>query len=167
MDIDVAGKLFPNLTTILIQLAATGVMLFFFKKFLWVPMQEYFAKRADIIESNITNAKNMQEQAKAFVDESEEQSRQAAVDYRNIMEQAKQDAIKTKDGILKDAKQEAKEKIEQASKEIEAEKQAAQKDMKAEIVKVAIDVAAKVVDKEMDTKANEQLIENFIKEVEK
>ena len=35
MDIDIASKLFPNITTLIVQLLATGVMLCIFKKFLW------------------------------------------------------------------------------------------------------------------------------------
>ena len=56
MSIDIAGKLFPNITTLIIQLLSTGVLLFFFKKFLWIPMQAYFAKRADFIETQIQEA---------------------------------------------------------------------------------------------------------------
>lgn len=75
MNIDIASKLFPNITTAIVQLLSTGVMLFFFKKFLWVPVQDYFAKRADFIESTINEAKDMNEKAKAFMVESEEQAR--------------------------------------------------------------------------------------------
>ena len=57
IDVDVAGKLFPNIATLIIQLCSTGVLLLVFKKFLWVPMQEYFAKRANFIESQINEAK--------------------------------------------------------------------------------------------------------------
>lgn len=167
MDINIADKLFPNITTIVVQLLSTGVMLFFFKKFLWVPMQNYFAKRADFIEGTINDAKKMQEQAKQFIEESEKQSREAAMEYRNIVEQAKIDASKTKDTILSDAKKEAKAKIEQASKEIEAEKLAAKQQMKEEIVEVAIEVATKVMNKEMDTESNKELIEDFVDDVVK
>ena len=55
MNIDIAGKLFPNITTVIIQLCSTGIMLFFFKKFLWTPMQAYFEKRA--IEAEKQQAK--------------------------------------------------------------------------------------------------------------
>ena len=47
---DIAGKLFPNLTTLIVQLLSTGVLLLIFKKFLWKNVMEYFAKRADYIE---------------------------------------------------------------------------------------------------------------------
>ncbi|WRK53140.1 hypothetical protein SD457_23970 [Coprobacillaceae bacterium CR2/5/TPMF4] len=33
MDIDIASKLFPNITTLIVQLLATGVMLCIFKSF--------------------------------------------------------------------------------------------------------------------------------------
>ena len=60
---DIAGKLFPNVTTLIVQLLSTGVLLIIFKKFLWVPVQNYFAKRADYIESTINDAKEMNEKA--------------------------------------------------------------------------------------------------------
>ena len=59
MSIDVAGKLFPNLATIVIQLLSTGVLLIIFKKFFWIPVQKYFQKRADFIESQIQDAKHL------------------------------------------------------------------------------------------------------------
>ena len=32
MTIDIAGKLFPNITTVIVQLLSTGVMLFFLQE---------------------------------------------------------------------------------------------------------------------------------------
>ena len=37
---DIAGKLFPNLTTLIVQLLSTGVLLLIFKKFLWKNVME-------------------------------------------------------------------------------------------------------------------------------
>ena len=93
MNIDIAGKLFPNITTVIIQLCSTGIMLFFFKKFLWTPMQAYFEKRANFIESTINEAKEMNEKAKTFMVESEEQARESAKEYRGIVERAKADIL--------------------------------------------------------------------------
>ena len=152
MDIDIASKLFPNITTLIVQLLATAVMLCIFKKFLWKPMQNYFAKRADYIEGTVNDAKNMQQKAKALMEASEEQSRAAAKEYRNIVEKANE---------------EAKEKLDRVSKEIEAEKLAAKAEVKSEIVNIAIDVASKIMNQEMDQKANEKLVDEFIKEIDK
>ena len=59
-------------------------MLLIFKKFLWVPVQEYFAKRADYIESTINEAKDMKEKAIVHINEAEKQARDAALQYHAI-----------------------------------------------------------------------------------
>ena len=140
IDVDVAGKLFPNIATLIIQLCSTGVLLLVFKKFLWVPMQEYFAKRANFIESQINEAKEMNEKAKS-------------------------DALKVRDDIVEKAKAEATAKIDQAQREIEAEKQQAKEEMKEEMVNVAIEIASKIVAKDMNTTKNQEMVEDFVKKV--
>ena len=150
---DIASKLFPNVTTIIIQLLSTGVLLLVFKKYLWVPVQNYFAKRAEFIEGTVNEAKDMNEKARALME------------YREIVNLAKEDALKTKATIQEQANQEYKAKLDQARREIEAEKAQAKAAMKQEIVEVAIDVATKVMNKEMDTKTNKALVEDFVEEV--
>jgi len=165
MSIDIAGKLFPNITTLIVQLCSTGVMLFIFKKFLWVPMQAYFKKRADFIESQISEAKDMNEKAKVNMVESEEQARESAREYRDIVEKAKSDALKVRDDIVEQAKKEAASKIEQAQKQIEVEKQQAKDDMKEEMVSIAIEAATKIIEKDMNSKENQQMVEAFVEKV--
>ena len=163
---DIASKLFTNVTTIIIQLLSTGVLLLVFKKYLWVPCpQNYFTKRYERLEGTVNEAKDMNEKARALMEESEEQARQAAVQYREIVNLAKEDALKTKATIQEQANQEYKAKLDQARREIEAEKAQAKAAMKQEIVEVAIDVATKVMNKEMDTKTNKALVEDFVEEV--
>ena len=165
MTVDVSAKLFPNVATLIIQLISTGVLLFFFKKFLWVPVQNYFAKRADFIESQINEAKDMNAKAKAFVEESEAQSKKSAMEYREIVAQAKQDANKVRDDIIAEANQTAASKIAQAEKAIEAEKAQAKEELKEEMIDIAIDVASQVMHKDMNTKENKALVEDFVKKV--
>ena len=162
---DIQIKLFPNVTTIIVQLLSTGVLFFVFKKYLWVPVQNYFAKRADYIEGTVNEAKEMNAKAKALMEESDKQARQAAMEYRDIVAQDKEDALKTKTAIQEDANKEYKAKMDQARREIEAEKAQAKAEMKQEIVEIAIDVATKVMNKDMDTKTNKALVEDFVEEV--
>ena len=140
---DIAGKLFPNLTTLIVQLLSTGVLLLIFKKFLWKNVMEYFAKRADYIESTINEAKEMNEKASTNLETAE----------------------KVRQQIIDQANEEARAKIEQAQKEIETEKKQAQVDMKQEIVDVAIEVATKVMNKEMNEEINKGLVEEFVDDV--
>lgn len=165
MSIDVAGKLFPNLATIVIQLLSTAVLLIIFRKFFWAPTQKYFQKRADFIESQIQDAKTSQQKAKQLMLESEEQARQSAKEYHDIIEQAKNDALKIHEDLVAKAKEEAARKLEQAEREIEVEKQQAREDMKKEMVNIAIEAATKVMSKEMDSKENQQMVEDFVDQV--
>ena len=165
MNIDVTSKLFPNLTTLIIQLCSTGVLYLVFRKFLWVPVQNFFAKRADFIEGQINEAKEMNEKAKALMEESDQQARESAVEYREIVNRAKDDAQATKNKIIDDAKLEAQAKIAQADREIEAMKAKAHDEMKEEMVSVAIEVASKVMSKEMDSEENKRMVEDFVEKV--
>ena len=155
---DIAGKLFPNLTTLIVQLLSTGVLLLIFKKFLWKNVMEYFAKRADYIESTINEAKEMNEKASTNLETAEKEAREAASKYREILDQAKDDGQKVKQQIIDQANEEARAKIE-------TEKKQAQADMKQEIVDVAIEVATKVMNKEMNEEINKGLVEEFVDDV--
>ncbi|MEE0967425.1 MAG: F0F1 ATP synthase subunit B [Bacilli bacterium] len=165
MNIDVASKLFPNMTTLIVQLLSTGVMFLIFKKFLWTTVQEYFAKRADFIESQMNEAKEMNAKAKEFMLDSETKARESAKEYRDIVEKAKQDALSTRDKIIDDAKKEVSLKVEQARREIEAEKAQAKEEMKEEMVTIAMEVATKVMNKEMNSEENKKMVEDFVSKV--
>ena len=103
---DIAGKLFPNLTTLIVQLLSTGVLLLIFKKYLWKNVMEYFAKRADYIESTINEAKEMNEKASANLETAEKEAREAASKYRDILDQAKDDGQKVRQQIIDQANEE-------------------------------------------------------------
>lgn len=165
MSIDIAGKLFPNITTLIVQLLSTGVLLFFFKKYLWVPMQNYFAKRADFIESQINEAKDMNERARVLMEESDQQARESAKEYRGIVEKAKVDALKVRDDIIVEARKEAASKMKQAEQEIAAEKEEARKEMKEEMIDIAMEVATKIMNKDMNSKENQKLVKEFVDKV--
>lgn len=162
---DISGKLFPNALTIIVQLLSTGILLIAFKKFLWGPLLEYFKRRADYIEATINEANDMNETAKQNMELANQQAKDAAKQYRDILEEAKLDASKAKEAILQEAKEEAQYKVEQAKKETENEKLQAQAMMKEEIINVAIDVASKVMEKNMDIATNQELAQEFVKEV--
>ena len=61
---------------------------------------------------------------------------------------------------------EGKYKLEKRKKEeIEVEKQQAREDMKKEMVNIAIEAATKVMSKEMNSKENQQMVEDFVDQV--
>lgn len=167
VEINIADKLFPNLFTMITQLISTGVLFYFFKKFLYGPLQSYLGKRAEFIESNINEAKDMNEKAKLHIEESEKLAKAGAIEYREVVERAKQDAQVQSAKIIEEAKQQANKRLEQAEKQIESEKQKAAHEMRQEMVEIAMEATKKVVQKEMDETTNRDLIQDFINEVSK
>ncbi len=165
MTIDIAGKLFPNFATMATQLIATGVMLYFFKRLLWVPMQKYLNARAEAIETNMKEASEYNERAKLLIAESEKQVQEAILEYKNTVLRAKDDATRISDEIIAEAKATARIRIEQTKKEIEMQKEMAAEAMRQEIVEVALEATRKIVDQEMDAKLNSNYIEEFVKGV--
>lgn len=137
VEINIADKLFPNLFTMITQLISTGILLYFFKKFLWGPLQTYLGKRAEYIESNIMEAKDMNEKAKLHMEESEKLAKAGALEYRDVVERAKQDAQVQSTKIIEEAKQQAAKRLEQAEKQIESERQKAEFEMRQEMVEIS------------------------------
>ena len=165
MEVDIAGKLFPNVTTMIVQLLSTGVLFYFFKKFLYGPLQNYLGKRAAFIEENINEAKDINAKAKIHMEESERLAREGALEYRQVIEKAKQDAELQRTKIIEEARADADRRIKQAEKQIEQARETAQEQMREEMVEIAMEAAKKVVAKEIDEKTNRDLIDHFVSEV--
>lgn len=165
VEIDIAGRLFPNLFTMITQLLSTGVLFYFFKKYLYVPLQNMIAKRAEFIEANVNEAKDMNAKAKIHMEESEQLAKASAIEYRDTIQKAKDDALIQRDKIIAEAKQVAAKNIAQAEKQIEFEKEKAQSEMRQEMVEIAMEATRKVLKKEMDEETNRDLIQDFINEV--
>ena len=158
-------KLFPTFVTIIVQLLSTGVLFLLFKKYLWKYVLDFMDKRADAIEKNINDAKDMREKATVYLQESEEQARASAKQYREIIDLAKEDANKAKQQIMNEANEQARNKIAQAEEQIEAEKAQARAEMKEEIVDIATEVATKIMQKDMDASTNDDMVKSFVDEV--
>lgn len=165
MEVDIAGKLFPNLFTLIAQLISTGLLFLCFKKFLYVPLQKMLAKRADYIEGNIKESEDINQQAKLKLQESDDLARQSAKEYREIVDKAKEDALVESAKIIEEARMSADRKMVQAQQQIEVEKQKAQEQMQEQMVDIALSAATKIIQREMDTKANREYVDEFVREV--
>ena len=167
MEVDIAGKLFPNVTTMIVQLLSTGILFYFFMKFLYGPLQKYLGKRAEFIESNINEAKEINAKAKVHIEESEKLARVGSLEYREVVEKAKTDARVQGDKILEEARQEASYRLEQAAKQIESEKEKAKENMRQEMVEIAMEATRKIVGSKIDEDKDKELISSFINEVKR
>lgn len=132
---------------------------------LFKPTRELLRKRQERIQSDLDSAKKDKDDAKALKEEYEGKITLAKKDADMILAEARQKAVKNEEQIIAGAKEEAANIIRQAHNEAELEKQKTVDDVKTQIIDVASLMAGKVVAANIDTKVQESLIEETLKEV--
>jgi F-type H+-transporting ATPase subunit b len=165
INIDIMGKLFPDLRTMLVQLAATGVLFYLFRKYLWDTVSNYLNQRAEFLQQQLLDAKQANEEAQTTLDQSKEQLQRAASEASRIIERGSNEGKRIKEDLVNVAKQEAAFKLESARQQIEAERASMMSDVQKEIVDVAILASEKLLKNVVDAKADEALLEAYVKDV--
>jgi F-type H+-transporting ATPase subunit b len=165
INIDIMGKLFPDLRTMLVQLAATGVLFYLFRKYLWDTVSNYLNQRAEFLQQQLLDAKQANEEAQITLDESKEQLQRAASEASRIIERGSNEGKRIKEELVNVAKQEAAFKLESARQQIEAERASMMSDVQKEIVDVAMLASEKLLKNVVDAKADEALLEAYVKDV--
>ena len=165
MDFEIAGKLFPNLLTLIVQLCATGILFYFVKKLLWTPTREYLEKRSVYMQSQLTDAETQKQESEVLLADAKKQLNTAGKSAKEIVERGKTEGQKIKDDLVKDAQREAEMKLENARDEIEHERQQMRESLHNEIVEVAMAAAEKLIEEKIDSDEDRSAIERFVKEV--
>ncbi|MHC1735101.1 MAG: F0F1 ATP synthase subunit B [Erysipelotrichaceae bacterium] len=165
MDLDIAGKLFPNPLTMLIQLTATGLLFYWFKRLLWKPTLAYLEKRADYAERQLREADEANEAAKKLETEAESKLVAAAHEAMQLVERGKEEGQRVKEKLTADGKREADLKLQAAIREITYQRQQMDDSIQSEIVDVALLAAQKLIEGRVDEDSDRALIEKFMKDV--
>lgn len=163
MDFDI--KVIPDITSLSLQLLATGVLFFILRHFLFKPVSEFLKARQDKIEGNINEAKRSKEDANNLKRDYEIKIEKAKEEAKTIIESARKRGEDLREEIVNGAKDEANALVDKARREIEREKSKAKDDLKKEVSNIALMVAGKIIDKELDQKSHNDLIAKFIDEV--
>lgn len=159
---DVAGQLFPNFLTMLVQWLSTGVLLFFGYKFLWNPAREFIKKRAEYSQQQIIDSQKLKEEAEGLKEEAKEIIQTANKQAKMIIDSANDEGKQIKEQLVTQAKEEASSKLAQAQKEIVQQRKEMQASVKEEIVEVALEACAKLMkDKDTDEK-DRKAVEEFL-----
>ncbi len=165
LNVDIAGQLFPNPITMIVQLCATAVLLYFVRKLLWGPAKAYLAKRSDAMQIQLSNAQKLEEESVALKNEALSHIKEAKKEAKTIIEYGKEEGTRVREDLINEGKKEADYKLENARLEIEHEKRALRQEVQKEIVDVAIMAAEKLLEEKMDDKKDVESIKRFVKEV--
>ncbi|MEG0077149.1 F0F1 ATP synthase subunit B [Anaerorhabdus sp.] len=165
IDIDIANQLFPNPTTMVIQLLATGVLFFFVYKYLWDPARDMLEKRSHVMHLKLQEAETKLEEAQSDRQRAHDEVSNAYHKSQEIIAKAENEAKNVKEDILEQAKVEATTKLEKAREEIALEKHQMREEMVDEMVTVAMLAAEKLISEKVDSSQDQKVIEDFVKEM--
>lgn len=164
---DFLHYLFPNPWDALAIFLAFIVLLLAVFYFAYKPVKKLLKQRKEYVDGKIKNAEQRELDAKVKVEEAEKKIADSRKEAMDIVEQAKVDANKEREQIKAQAKLEADQEIERAKQSIAQEIEASKDEVHKEIVSVALDASKKVLSREVNSKDNEKLIDDFIKDLDK
>ncbi|MGN1146954.1 MAG: F0F1 ATP synthase subunit B [Lachnospiraceae bacterium] len=132
---------------------------------LFNPARKMLAGRTEKIKGELAQAAQDMEKAKAMKEEYESKLRDIQKEADAIMADARKKAVMSENQIINEAKEEAARIMERARTEAELEKQKAADDVKKEMIAVASLMAGKVVSGAIDTKVQNDLIDETLREM--
>ncbi len=141
------------------------ILFFALSYLLFNPARDFLEKRRKKIADELDQA--AQDQKSAAEMKAEYEAKLKAVDKEAdaILEEARRKAKRREAEIIDEAKAEAARIVERAGKEIELERKKALDEMKQEVVSIASLMAGKVVAASIDTKVQDALIDETLKEM--
>lgn len=160
---DIAGKLFPNLVTVITQLVATGIIYLMYKKFLHNAVLNYLNKREEFMLAEVQAATIQREEAEALKEQQTEDYKEAKAQLEVVKAEMLKTAQEQRDDIVKAGQVEVERRKLELELELESEKKRMVSEIEDYVLNVAIEVNRKVLSGiKIDQK---DMIDNLEKEI--
>ena len=158
----ISEKLVPNLLSFVIQFVSFLILLIVVFVFAYKPVKKLLKKRADYVENEIKEAKENNLVAQKNIEETKETLANSKIQASEIIQNAEKQGQEKYDALIEQAKSDVIEMKNDAQKDIERAKEEAIQDIHNEMVKVALSASEEILKREVDTKDNKRLAEDFI-----
>lgn len=139
-----------NLLDMIIQIAATLILVLIVKKFFWGRITEFLDKRKAYMENELSEAELANEEALQLKETKEEELKEIRLKSKDYFDSAKTRGEEEKIRIIDQAKKEADILLKNAGKEIDAERKKAKESLQKEVVSVASLMAEKMINQKID-----------------
>lgn len=149
----------------LMQLFFFIVLIALVRKFAWGPLINVMQKREEYVAGEIEAAEQSRAEAEKAREEAAEQLKQTKQEASQIIEDARNAGAKQEQDIIESARQEADRIKVSAREEIENEKEKAIQTLQDKVSSLSVLIASKVIEKEISEQDQEELINEYIKEV--
>lgn len=151
--------------TLLIQIIAFIVLVWFVNKVLWGPLSKLMEDRQKKIADGLSAAEKGKHELELAEQKAKEVLKEAKAQAQNVLSQAE----KRGSEIVEDAKVKATEEADRikasAQAEIEQEVSRAREDLRKEVAAIAVSGAEKILAKEIDAATHNDMLEALVKQI--
>ena len=132
-----------------------------------VNVKQYFVSRIEGIKKDLEDLKKQREAAEGKARDLENKLKAFEGERKEILAQYKAEGLAEKERILAEARDRAKQIVEQAEVSIQFEMQTAKEKLKEEVVALAAQRAEEIIAREMTDKDQDRLVNDFIEKLGK
>ncbi|WP_130538435.1 F0F1 ATP synthase subunit B [Thiomicrorhabdus indica] len=151
--------------TLLIQIIAFVLLIWFVNKVLWGPLSKLMEERQKKIADGLSAAEKGKHELELAEQKAKDVLKDAKAQAQNVLSQAE----KRGSEIVEDAKVKATEEAERikasAQAEIEQEVSRAREQLRQEVATIAVSGAEKILGKEVNAAAHNDMLEALVKQI--
>ncbi|CBE70033.1 MAG: F0F1 ATP synthase subunit B [Candidatus Methylomirabilis oxygeniifera] len=151
--------------TLLVQVVNFLILIAVLYKFLFTPLTQFLATRADGIKRSLEEAKAAREAAAQTQKEYEAQILATRREAAAMRESAIREVEEERQRLLKVSREEATRLVTEAKAQIEQEVKRAKAELRAEVVGLSLGVAERVIARSLTTDDHRRLAEQVVAEI--
>lgn len=146
-------------------IVAFTILYWLLSKYAFGPLMNVMEQRRRMIAEQIETTEKNRREAETLLAEQKKALQDVRVEASQIIEQAKNTSKKQSQELIDQAKEEATRLKDGALRDIEDEKNKAVAALRSQVGAMSVMIASKIIEKQVDEKSQEQLVEHYLKEV--
>ena len=163
---EVESQLFsPDVSMMLLTWVTFFLLLAILHRYAWKPILEALDNRERTIAKSIEDAEHIKQEMQRLDQTRQDRIAEAETVAQKILDQARKGAREASKVIQEKTREEAKILLENAQREIKEEREKAQAGLRYESAQVAISLAEKLISKNLESRQNQKLVKEFIKNI--
>jgi F-type H+-transporting ATPase subunit b len=151
-----------SLFTFLVTILNIGLLFFVLRAVLFKPVTKFMAERSAKIQDAIAQAEKDKNQAKALLEQYENQLKNAEAEAESILKSARENARAEADRIIAGGRETAENFVANARKQIEAEQHAAIAVFRKEAAGLVVAASARLLSRELKAEDSRQYAEMLL-----
>ncbi len=161
----IRNNLIPSWVSFIMQVVAFIILLIVVVFVAYKPVKKMLKARQDYIEKEISDAEKSKAEAAINLTQSQETILASKKQASEIIENAQLEAKRQQEEIILNASKEVEKMKKMAEEDIQRSRQEALDDIQKEIVEVALLTSSEILKREVNSKDNTRLAEEFIEKL--